>query len=280
MEPTLRFSASRRLSSAYMRVRSRSSRLSAGASKHRRDCSAPGYRYSSAGHSRHVDLWQRLAHTSAFDRVVVDEHDGLQAEIQFLGKFHDVPRLVGPVDPPADKFRFTQHHRGVFANRLERHALFDLADDASTTPRRVRSFRPFWKSTNASPVPSSPPSRRFSQPTSPTMPPHNGVVQVDHQKFARARRKVRSTRPGYRAPPRAIPVAPTAILPRYQALGLVAPGPTDSRHRLALRTNTFGIFSSRSMRSRFMAVSVAVTPPLRESSIPRPRSEAGIVHDG
>ena len=72
---------------------------------------------------------QRLADARALDRVVVDEDDRLQTEVQLLHEVGDVLRLVAPVDAPAGEVLLLDDHLGVDCDRFERDGLFVLADD-------------------------------------------------------------------------------------------------------------------------------------------------------
>src|SRR5207244_8088308 len=74
------------------------------------------------------------ADTCAFDRAVINEHDGIEAKAQFLDHIDDVRRLVTPVDAPCREVVQSQDHLRVLSDRLESHRLVVLADDSEQDP--------------------------------------------------------------------------------------------------------------------------------------------------
>ena len=78
---------------------------------------------------RHKHLRQRLTHASAFHRIVINENDRLQAEIELRRKVGDVLRLVGPVDTPSHEIACTKHHLRMLLYCVKRNAFRVLAHD-------------------------------------------------------------------------------------------------------------------------------------------------------
>src|SRR5579863_10618909 len=70
----------------------------------------------------------------ALNRVVVDEHDRIEAEIKLLRKLLDVARFVVPVDSPAGKIFCSQDHFGMRRDRFECDTLIVFAHDPEQHP--------------------------------------------------------------------------------------------------------------------------------------------------
>ena len=49
---------------------------------------------------RHLHIRQDPRHESTLGRIVVDEHDGIEAQAELLGDLSNTRRLVAPVDAP------------------------------------------------------------------------------------------------------------------------------------------------------------------------------------
>ena len=79
---------------------------------------------------RHEHLGQGLAHARALNGIVVEEHDGLQAEVQLRRQLDEVRGLVLPVDAPAGEVLDPELHLGMPPDGFERDGLLVLADDA------------------------------------------------------------------------------------------------------------------------------------------------------
>lgn len=77
----------------------------------------------------HECFGQGFSHARTLCGVVVDEHDRLQTEVQFLDQFKDVLRLVTPVNPPSNEIMRTQDHFGMLCDSLHGDVVFVLADD-------------------------------------------------------------------------------------------------------------------------------------------------------
>ena len=142
-----------------------------------------------------------------------------------------------------------------------------LLTTARAIPRFESARTAAGSSTNASPTASWPPSRRFSQPTSPTTPPQSVSSRSRMMSFGPAHGG-RAARPGHRAPPRRTTSRASPTLPAYQRLRVVPPSPATQRD--ASRTNDVG---GRLERLREPEVHRRAVPsPPRMSSIPRPRT--------
>ncbi len=66
---------------------------------------------------QHVDLGQRLAHVLALERVVIDEHDRAEPDVQLGGNGGDVLRLAVPVGPERDEVVAAADHVGTLGER-------------------------------------------------------------------------------------------------------------------------------------------------------------------
>ena len=86
-------------------------------------------------HFRHRHHRQFAAHQIALERVVVDEDQRIETDVQLLGDGADVLRLVRPVGDEAGDVGALQHHLRMLLERLQRVRLVVLGahreDDAA-----------------------------------------------------------------------------------------------------------------------------------------------------
>ena len=73
------------------------------------------------------DLGQKFSDEVAFERVVVDEDERIQTDIEFHRKLHQVRGLIFPVDAPSDEMRALQTARGMGVEHLEHVGLVVFA---------------------------------------------------------------------------------------------------------------------------------------------------------
>ncbi len=78
----------------------------------------------------HGNRRQGIADALAFGGVVVEEHEGIETEVDRLRYRLDVGGLVFPIDPEGDDVVFLQDHFGMVAEGIERDGFIVLRGNA------------------------------------------------------------------------------------------------------------------------------------------------------
>jgi len=89
---------------------------------------------------RNQNLGQGLAHAAALRRAVVEEHHGIQPQMQFAHQVHDILRFIAPIDAPAREVITPQNHLRMVVDGSQGRRFIVLADDAKQHTRARQSF--------------------------------------------------------------------------------------------------------------------------------------------
>src|SRR5581483_11390359 len=82
-------------------------------------------------------LRQRRANLGAFDRVIVDKHEGVEAEVQGFGQRREITRLRFPVNPMGYDMRGLQDHMGALSEHVQHVRLGVFADQTDESALRL-----------------------------------------------------------------------------------------------------------------------------------------------
>ena len=86
------------------------------------------------GQFRHHDLGQELAHDVALERIVVEEDQRIEADVQGLLDKADIVGLVVPVGDEDGNILFLERHVGMLAERQDGVGVLVLADHGENDP--------------------------------------------------------------------------------------------------------------------------------------------------
>ena len=84
------------------------------------------------------DIGTVRTNLGTFDRVVIDEYESIQPQIQLLSQETEILGLGSPVDPPRDQMLSLQRHIGPQLQDFEHVLFFVLATEADQkSPRHL-----------------------------------------------------------------------------------------------------------------------------------------------